>query len=331
MNELVLSNAETYNRDLIEFLNDKEEHFIDKFLKVKALKSENTAISYRTAYKQFFNKEINCITIEDIRKVTYYDCFNFLKKLEEAKAAPSTINEKIAALSSLYKWLLKFNSQTMQIIQINPFELLKEEKPKVVSEESEYLTEKEMHKVLVIIPENNIKDLRDKIILSLAFTTALRKSDIKKIKIKDIQEIELAETIYIIKIPISKKTKNSHTVKLQKKIKVLIDKYIEMTGRNYEEDREDYLFKGRSLEPGAQLADNTFNVIVKKRIANANINKHLKVHGTRHSALTAMLDRGVPIQIVQKQANHKSINTTMRYIHSKISLENNPTDKINIL
>lgn len=44
------------------------------------------------------------------------------------------------------------------------------------------------------------------------------------------------------------------------------------------------------------------------------IRKRVWVHGLRHSGMTELGERGVPAEIVQQQALHKSISTTLRYM-----------------
>jgi site-specific recombinase XerC len=44
--------------------------------------------------------------------------------------------------------------------------------------------------------------------------------------------------------------------------------------------------------------------------------KKIKFHGLRHSAATLMLDAGVDVRTVQEILGHKSIETTLRYVHA---------------
>ncbi|HAG42564.1 MAG TPA: integrase, partial [Clostridium sp.] len=61
------------------------------------------------------------------------------------------------------------------------------------------------------------------------------------------------------------------------------------------------------------------------------INKDLKVHSTRHTAITLAITEGATIEKVREFAGHKNLATTNRYVHSIDKLKNNAGDIIDIL
>lgn len=317
-------------------INNKIPYLIESFLRKKREKSANTESNYRRSIILFFQKSISDITLADITSVKYQNVKVFLTSMiEYKKYKPSTIYNYTSALSSLYDNLMKYNSNNdhQQLnINYNPFKNLRDEKPNLICSETDFLNEKEMKSLLGHINENSdhIIDIRDKIMISIALTTALRKSDILKIKIQDIKQIG---EFYIINIPVVQKTKNHHSVKLQYKIKLLIDKYLAATNRTYENDGTKYLFLGKKNIDGTTIMNkNSFNYILKKRLKNAHLRTNIKVHGLRHSAITDLLQKeNVTLDEVRQIANHKNVNTTLRYSHNKVPLKNNPIDKIDIL
>lgn len=46
----------------------------------------------------------------------------------------------------------------------------------------------------------------------------------------------------------------------------------------------------------------------------ANI-KNFRFHDLRHTAITRMVEKGIPLPVVQDIAGHSKIETTMRYTH----------------
>ena len=46
--------------------------------------------------------------------------------------------------------------------------------------------------------------------------------------------------------------------------------------------------------------------------------RHIKLHGTRHSAISLLLSEGVPIQIVQQRAGHQDPKITLA-VYSHVS------------
>ena len=85
----------------------ENKHFIEYFLELKAIKCKGTAKEYERNIKTFFKvNDVKEITLDDIRKVNIIDCENWVREMKIEGLSPNTINRRISALSSLYKWLL---------------------------------------------------------------------------------------------------------------------------------------------------------------------------------------------------------------------------------
>ncbi|MBU3142060.1 tyrosine-type recombinase/integrase [Clostridium sp. CF012] len=317
-----------YNFNSKIFLDNK--HFIWYFLEIKSRKSKYTAKSYERDIKDFFSADsISDITLEDIKKVSILNTQNYIIKLMDKSMSSATINRKISSLSALYKWLLKYqdNSTDIHIIKYNPFGSLKEEKPVINNKETEFLTKDECVVLLDSIDTTNILGHRNKTILVLALTTALRKSEIINIKIKHITTY----TGYDI-VKVRRKGGKEDIVKLQPNVLAMINEYILITKRNKLSCGEEYLFIGHSTngKNKEKLDASTLNYMIKKVCKNAGIDKNLQVHSTRHTAITLAILAGATVEKVRDFAAHKNLATTNRYIHSIDKLKNNAGDLIDL-
>ena len=57
--------------------------------------------------------------------------------------------------------------------------------------------------------------------------------------------------------------------------------------------------------------------------------RHIKLHGTRHSAISLLLTQGIPLHIVQKRAGHKDPKITLSvYSHVAQDDQNLVADKL---
>lgn len=74
---------------------------------------------------------------------------------------------------------------------------------------------------------------------------------------------------------------------------------------------EDYIFKGRR----GHISVRTVQQVVKKATKKAKIRKMVSCHTFRHSFATHLIEDGYPITTVQVLLGHKSVETTMIYIH----------------
>lgn len=324
MNEIILHSKK-------ELYLEKNKHFIQCFLEIKGGRSKYTAISYEKDIKDFFNKsDVTEITIEHIREINIFHVQKFILDLQNQGLSSATINRKISSLSALYKWLMKYedNYSDIRIIKFNPFANVKEEKPIVTNKVTEFLTEEESKILLGSIDTTTVLGLRNKAILALALTTALRKSEMINIKICHIKKYGEYDVIEV-----TRKGNKKDLVKLQPKVKSLIEKYILVTERDKEEFNNSYLFIGHSSNNrnGEKLNASTLNYMLKNICSKCNINKKLKVHSTRHTAITLAITQGATIEKVREFAAHSSIATTNRYVHSIDKLKDNPGDNMDII
>jgi len=321
--------------DLIEFNHNSDvildnKHFIWYFLEIKSRKSVHTSKSYERDIKDFFCvSSISDITLEDIKKVSILHTQNYIIKLMDKNMSSATINRKISSLSALYKWLLKYqdNSTGIHIIKYNPFGNLKEEKPVINNKETDFLTKDECKVLLNSIDTSNILGYRNKTILALALTTALRKSEIINIKIKHIT----SHTGYDV-VKVRRKGGKEDIVKLQGSVLAMINEYINLTMRNKVLNGEEYLFIGHGANGNnkEKLDASTLNYMIKRVCKNAGIDKNLRVHSTRHTAITLAILAGATAEKVRDFAAHKNLSTTNRYIHSVDKLKNNAGDLIDV-
>ena len=301
-------------------------HFIRHFLMMRAAKSRHTAIAYERDILDFFKVDcIESIQIQDIIQINFIHAEQYILELREKGCAPSTINRKISSLSSLFQWLMKYqdNKTGKTLLYFNPFGNLKEEKPTVTVQETEFLTAEECEKLLLSFDTTKLLDLRNKAILSLAFTTALRKSEIINIRLFDLKKYGEYDVIEVIR-----KGNKLDRIKIQPSVKRLINEYVYQTGRDYQTDS--YLFLGHSRNKlnNEKLDPSALNYMLKSVCKRAGIDKKLKVHSTRHTAITLAIIGGATIEKVRDFAAHNSIVTTNRYVHSIDKLKDNAGDVI---
>ena len=306
-------------------------HFIRHFLTLKAANSQHTANSYERDILDFFQVEaVEAITLQQIVAVNMFHVEHYLLDLRGKGLASATINRKVSSLSALYKWLLKFqdNASGQLIIRFNPFGNLKEEKPKVNNKDTAFLTQEECIQLLNSFDPTKVLDLRNKAIIALAITTALRKSELIHIKLKDISTYDTYDVIHVIR-----KGNKKDMVKLQPEVKALLLRYIDETKRDVKCDQDTYLFLGhsRNNRNKEKLDPSTLNYMIKSVCKKAGIDKPLKVHSTRHTAITLAITKGASIEKVRDFAAHKNIGTTNRYVHSIDKLKHNAGDLIDIL
>ena len=181
--------------------------------------------------------------------------------------------------------------------------------------------------VVAVFDTTKLVELRNKTIMYLALTTALRKSEIINIRLKDVTTYGDYDVIHVMR----KRKKAGYGQNSDAIVKSLIEEYVEpKQDRNFEEHKDSFLFIGhsRNKRNNEKLDPSSLNYMIKAVCKRAGITKHLKVHSTRHTAITLAITNGASIEKVRDFAAHQNVATTNRYIHSIEKLKDNAGDLI---
>lgn len=158
----------------------------------------------------------------------------------------------------------------------------------------EYLTLDDIEKAIKYIATYNYRLSSDKIeaMLYFMFFTGVRKSEVLNLKRECFDFEKLLVKIY------SPKTKEEKLIPFPNRIKKKLENYFKS-----EEEKENAFNINQS-----QL-DYLFQDIMTKHLG-----KKCKAHLTRHGGFRYLLEKGIPVTIVQRIAGHKSVFTTLQYL-----------------
>lgn len=218
------------------------------------------------------DKEFKQFSKKDVRK--------FLFKMEEKEVSGSTLNVIHNAL------------RFMMIEILHKACYLKIKYSKIPVRKPEYLTKKEINKIL-----NVIDNKKHKLLVSLMYGAGLRVREVTKLRIDD---FSFEENIGWVR---GGKGNKERPFIIPEKIKDLLK--VEYKNSNY------WLFPGRK----GSLSVRTVQVIVEIAGIKAKIKKHVHPHMFRHSFTTHLLESGIDVSSVQSLLGHVHPETTLGYSH----------------
>lgn len=225
--------------------------------------------------------------------IVYEDIENY--KLSVASLSSSTINTRISALKSYYKFLMQ-----RRYIEVNPVEYV--ECPKVKNKEKIPLTGEQVR--AMIAKTSNVR--MEAFIMTLA-TTGMRIAELASVTIDDYNN-RVGNTIII-----TGKGDKERRVTFPDEAIACIDKYI-WTERSVHAAKTgtNLLFVSNQ---GTALAAGNMGEQLKKIAKEAGIPQWDKVcnHLMRTTCATLALRNGVELPTIQKMLGHSNINTTIRY------------------
>ncbi len=211
-----------------------------------------------------------------------------------------TQNYYLIALRAFLKYLVR---QGVESLPPDKIELAK-----VGERHIEFMTDNELHKLLEAPDGADLKNLRDRAILAMLFSTGLRVSELCSLP----REIDLSAN----EVSIRGKGDKVRVVFLSDEAKGAVKKYLAKR-----DDMDNMLFVKVSAEKkhgGESLPLSTRSVerIVKYHAIKAGImSKRITPHVIRHSFATDLLSNGADLRSVQALLGHANISTTQIYTH----------------
>ena len=242
--------------------------------------SQNTIKSYSSDIKHYFENT------ESIGEFSSY-----LKHLNKNRYSKTSINRKITSIRTFLSWAVDndyFNQNQIKIVN----------NLKVEKKLPNVLTSSYINRLLDSLPESSQKDLRDKAILELMYSSGLRVSEVSNLTLNSINKNNSLRVLG--------KGSKERVLPMTKRAYVSIKKYIDTSRAKFENEKsKNYLFLGVR---GGQLSDREIRRIVKFRTGTFP-------HSIRHTFATHLLEGGADLRIVQELLGHNDPSTTQIYTH----------------
>jgi len=262
--------------------SDREKILNDYLIYIKNVKnySENTIKSYRSDIKHYF------VNSERIGEFSSY-----LKILNKDRYSKTSVNRKITSIRTFLYWAIDNGYLNQNEIKIVNNLKVEKKLPNV-------LTSSYINKLLDGLPESTEKDLRDKAILEIMYSSGLRVSEVSNLTLNSINKNN--------SIKVLGKGNKERVLPMTKRAYVYINKYIETSRPKFQNEKsKNNLFLGVR---GGQLNDREIRRIVKLRCGTFP-------HSIRHTFATHLLEGGADLRIVQELLGHNDPSTTQIYTH----------------
>ncbi len=252
-----------------------------------------------------------------LEEVVYSNIRNWIVVLMEQNISTTSVNRKISALKSFYKFLLKVKQ-----ISVNP--LLKHKSLKTAKKVQIPFSEKEMKDVFLDDDfVNDFEGVRNRFILELFYTTGIRRAELINLKVNSISETQ--KTIRVI----GKRNKE--------RIIPLLDCTLNLF-KNYKSQRNN-LEQINNVEmlilskTGNKVSESFVYRLINDYFSTVSKKEKKSPHVLRHSFATHLLNNGADLNSVKELLGHASLSSTQIYTHislaelKKIYQEAHPRNK----
>jgi integrase/recombinase XerC len=260
--------------------------------------SQHTIDAYERDLTQFIN-------YAEVKKIIEFNEFSstfirgWIVQLFEEKRKAKSINRKLAALRTFYKWLRK-----EELVTINPMAKVQgpknEKRLPAFAKESELQTEK-----LDELYADSLNGKRDKVIFELFYQTGIRLSELIDLRVQNIS----GESIKVIG-----KRNKERIIPISKDLYDQIQTYIQV--KNQQVGESPFVF---SLKFGKKIYPMLVYRIINQYLSIATNLDKTSPHVLRHTFATHMLNRGTGLETLKDLLGHANLSATQVYTHNSFA------------
>ncbi len=228
---------------------------------------------------------------------------SWLARLKDEGLESRTINRKISALRSFYKFL-KQQGYTAQ----NPLKAIKA--LKTPSKIPSFLTEAEISALFTLLKDP--VTWQDKLValaIPLLYATGLRRSELLQLQIKNID-------FHLNQLRVLGKGNKERLIPLQKQSLQGIREYLEIRQKEIGPYNAGALLL--CTEEGEPLAEKIFYNMVHEALGRVSTLEQRSPHILRHTFATHLANAGADLNAVKELLGHNSLASTQVYTHNTI-------------
>ena len=271
-----------------------------------------TVETYTRAIKQF----MYYIADNGITNPQRADIIAYRDSLKETHK-PSTVQTYLIAVKQFFRWTEQEGLYPNIADHVKGAKLESGFK-------KDYLTSKQVGKLLTTIDRSTLKGKRDYAILALMVTTGLRTIEVSRANIEDLRTVGDFQALFV-----QGKGKEERTdyVKVEGPVEDAIRAYL--TARGKAEGKDPLFTSIAHRNAGERMTTRSISRIAKENMIEADLNSdRLTAHSLRHTTATLNLLNGGTPEETRQLLRHSNINTTLIYSHALERAKNNSEARV---
>jgi integrase/recombinase XerC len=262
-----------------------------------------TVKAYQTDLESFVAFVKNEFDEDSIQNVNYSQIRSWIVLLVEKKVSNRSINRKVSALNTYFKFLQKVGD-----IKLNP--LTKHKALKTSKKIQIPFSESEINTAIDdLFYEDSFEGIRDKLIIELFYSTGIRRIELVELKLASIDFQN--NTLKVLGkrnkerlVPLLNSVVQSlqHYLKARSELETIVD--------------TDKFFLTKN---GVKIYETLVYRIINDYFSKASTKVKKSPHILRHSFATHLLNQGADLNAVKELLGHSSLSATQVYTHNSIA------------
>lgn len=266
-------------------------------LEVNKRYSLHTVESYKNDLTQFQDFFAQNFASQKINEATGKHIKAWVVSLSSQKIAARSINRKLAALRSFFKFL-----QQRTVISTNPVDAVISLKTK--KRVPNFVDERGMEQLQEVEFDDDFEGSRNRLIIELFYATGIRLSELISLKLQDVDCVQL-------QIKVMGKRRKERIVPLYSGLIPVLQTYL--NHRSLVLTPEKTLFV---TTKGAKLYSKLVYRVVVSALSKVTTIDKRSPHVLRHTCATHLLNNGADLLAVKEILGHNSLAATQVYTHS---------------
>lgn len=277
------------------------QEFLDH-LKYQKRYSQHTIVSYQTDLTAFFEFIALTFNMEAISDIKAPIIRSWLASLKEQGLESKSINRKISALKSFFKYQLR-----LQVIDTSPMTTVIS--PKVNKRLPQFVDKKDVETLFIHVEfPDDWKGRTDKIILELFYNTGIRQAELVNLKES---QVDVFKSI----IKVLGKGNKERLIPISQSLVETLKAY--MAGKRQLLESPDTLFLLVSNK-GIKLYPRYVYTVVNNYLKQVTTIDKKSPHVLRHTFATHLMNNGADLNAVKELLGHSSLAATQIYTHNTI-------------
>lgn len=233
----------------------------------------------------------------------YQEYLFFHRKLDGQPLSSSSQYSRLALIRLWFRWMQRYGYIAQD--PTNEIEL-----PRLAYKLPTVLTKAQVEQVLAQPNIQTPVGIRDRAIMEVLYSTGIRRAELMRLKLGDIDRERGVATIR------EGKGKRDRTVPIGERALLWLDQYLSRVRTTIASEL--YTEAVFLTSTGASFTPNHLSLLIRKYICAANIGKSGACHVFRHTMATHMLENGADTRYIQEMLGHARLDTTQIYTHVSI-------------
>lgn len=269
-------------------------------------KSAHTRRAYKLDVAHFM-KTLGITTPDQLRQVDHRAVIAWERiMLEEQGAAASTVRRRMAALSSLFKHLVRHSAATRNPVVDVSWPTINREEGSTAA-----FSKAQARRLLDAPALDTISGARDRAILAVGLQVGLRRAEIAALIVSDLHQNRGLDALRV-----TRKGGRREALTIHPQAAARIQGYLEMAGHGA--DHSGPLFRplrgnAKAQDPAGRIDPDAIDRVLRKYASQIGLGRGYSAHSMRATFITTALENGAQLEDVQKAAGHRDPSTTKLY------------------